>query len=81
MGFPNIWDDNAENTECGYFSPIYLNMEGYDEDGNCKFMDKDGNSLKEKAIENVIEQRNTIKDGGASQQSIDRFVSERPIKP
>ena len=81
LGFPNIWDDNAENTECGYFSPIYLNMEGYDEDGNCKFMDKDGNSLKEKAIENVIEQRNTIKDGGASQQSIDRFVSERPIKP
>lgn len=81
LSFPNIWDDNAENTECGYFSPIYLNMEGYDENGNYKFMDKDGNSLKEKAIENVIAQRNTIKDGGASQQSIDRFISERPIKP
>ena len=81
LAFPNIWDDNAENTLCSYFSPMYLNMEGYDKDGNYKFMDKDGNSLKEKAIENLIEQRNQVKDGGATQQSIDRFISERPIKP
>ena len=79
--FPNIWDDNSENTTCGYFSPIYLNMEGYDENGNYKFMDKDGNSLKELAIESVIEQRNKVKEGGASQTSIDRFISERPLKP
>nr|UWD62747.1 MAG: hypothetical protein [Bacteriophage sp.] len=30
-------------------------------------MDQDGNSLKEKAVENLIEQRNKIRDGGASQ--------------
>nr|DAD56070.1 MAG TPA: hypothetical protein [Caudoviricetes sp.]DAD56568.1 MAG TPA: hypothetical protein [Caudoviricetes sp.] len=30
-------------------------------------MDKDGNSYKEKAIENLLEQRNKVKDGGASQ--------------
>jgi len=41
-------------------------MEGYDENGNYKFMDKDGNSLKELAIESVIEQRNKVKEGGAS---------------
>lgn len=29
-------------------------------------MDKDGNSYREKAIENLIEQRNKVKDGGAS---------------
>jgi hypothetical protein len=29
-------------------------------------MDKDGNSYKEKAIQNLIEQRNKVKDGGAS---------------
>nr|DAG60377.1 MAG TPA: hypothetical protein [Caudoviricetes sp.]DAH55210.1 MAG TPA: hypothetical protein [Caudoviricetes sp.]DAR39670.1 MAG TPA: hypothetical protein [Caudoviricetes sp.] len=29
-------------------------------------MDKDGNSYKEKAIENLIDQRNKVKDGGAS---------------
>lgn len=81
LAFPNIWDDNAEQTQCGYFSPIYLNMEGYDENGNYKFMDKDGNSLIDKAIKSVIDQRNSVKDGGATQQSIDRFISERPIKP
>lgn len=81
LAFPNIWDDNAENTECGYFSPMYLNMEGYNEDGSYKFMDKDGNSLKEAAIESLINSRNEVKDGGATQQSIDRFISERPIKP
>ena len=81
LSFPNIWDDNAENTKCGYFSPMYLNMEGYDDEGNCIFMDKDGNSLKEKAIDNMIQQRNKIKNAGASQQSIDRFISERPLKP
>ena len=81
LGFPNIWDDGAENTKCGFFAPAYWNMEGEDEEGNPKFMDKDGNSLVESAIEELIAQRNKVKDGGATQQSIDRFISERPIKP
>lgn len=81
LGFPNIWDDNAEQTKCGFFVPSWSNLESFDDDGNYVYMDSDGNSIKEKAIENLIEQRNKIKDGGASQQSIDRFISERPIKP
>lgn len=81
LAFPNIWDDNAEQTNCGFFVPSWSNLESFDKDGNYVYMDKDGNSLREKAIENLIEQRNKIKDGGASQQSIDRFISERPIKP
>lgn len=81
LAFPNIWDDGRENTECGFFVPAYSNLESFDDNGNQKFMDKDGNSLKELAIQNLIEQRNKIKDGGASQQSIDRFISERPMKP
>lgn len=81
LGFPNIWDDGAENTKCGFFAPAYWNMEGDDENGNPKFMDKDGNSLVDKATEELINQRNKVKDGGATQQSIDRFISERPIKP
>lgn len=81
LAFPNIWDDNAEQTKCGFFVPSWSNLESYDADGNPQYMDKDGNSLREKAIENLIEQRNKVKDGGASQQSIDRFISERPIKP
>lgn len=81
LSFPNIWDDGRENTECGFFVPAYSNLESFDDNGNQRFMDKDGNSLKELAIQNLIDQRNKIKDGGASQQSIDRFISERPMKP
>lgn len=50
LSFPNIWDDGAEDTKCGFFAPAYLNLE--DREG--RFMDKDGNSLKDLAIENLI---------------------------
>ena len=81
LSFPNIWDENAEQTECGFFVPAWSNLESFDDDGKYIYMDEDGNSLREKTIEELIKQRNIIKDGGASQQSIDRFISERPIKP
>ena len=81
LSFPNIWDDNAEDTKCGFFVPSWSNMDALDENGNFRFMDKDGNTRKELAIQELMNQRNVIKDGGASQQSIDRFISERPLKP
>lgn len=81
LSFNNIWDDGAENTKCGFFVPSWSNMESLDENGKQRFMDEYGNSYREKAIEELIKQRNVIKDGGATQQSIDRFVSERPLKP
>lgn len=81
LSFPNIWDEGRENTECAFFVPAYSNLESFDDDGNQVYMDRDGNSYKEKAIQNLIDQRNKVKDGGASQQSIDRFISERPIRP
>lgn len=81
LSFPNIWDECRQNTECAFFVPAYSNLESFDDDGNQVYMDKDGNSYKEKAIQNLIDQRNKVKDGGASQQSIDRFISERPIRP
>lgn len=81
LSFPNIWDDNAENSKCGFFVPSWSNLESFDDNGDYVYMDKDGNSLREKAIDELIKQRNKIKDAGASQQSIDRFISERPIKP
>lgn len=81
LAFPNIWDDGQEQTKCGFFVPSWSNMESTDDNGKQKFMDQYGNSIKEKAIEELITQRNKVKDGGASQTSIDRFVSERPLKP
>ena len=77
LSFPNIWDDNAEGTNCGFFSPSYWNLES--EDG--AYIDKDGNSLKEAAIERLIDERNKVRNGGATQEAIDRFISERPMKP
>ena len=77
LGFPNIWDDNAEATKCGFFSPSYWNLES--KDGS--YMDDQGNSKKENAIERLIVERNKIREGGASQEAIDRFISERPMKP
>ena len=56
LAFPNIWDDNAEQTNCGFFVPSWSNLESFDKDGNYIYMDKDGNSIREKAIENLIEQ-------------------------
>lgn len=81
LSFPNIWDDNAEETKCGFFVPSWSNMDAIDENGQFRFMDKDGNTFKDLAIKELINQRNIIKDGGATQQSIDRFISERPLKP
>ena len=77
LGFPNIWDDNAENTKCGFFAPSYWNLESNDG----KYMDKDGNSFQKEAAERLIEERNKVREGGASQEAIDRFISERPMKP
>lgn len=81
LSFHNIWDDGQEQTKCGFFVPSWSNMESTDENGKQRFMDQYGNSLKEKAVEELIAQRNKVKDGGASQTSIDRFISERPLKP
>lgn len=81
LAFPNIWDDGQEQTKCGFFVPSWSNMESTDDNGKQRFMDQYGNSIKEKAIEELIAQRNKVKDGGASQTSIDRFISERPLKP
>lgn len=81
LSFPNIWDDGQEQTKCGFFVPSWSNMESTDENGKQRFMDQYGNSLREKAVEELIAQRNKVKDGGASQTSIDRFISERPLKP
>ena len=77
LSFPNIWDDNAENTKCGFFAPSYWNLES--EDG--KYMDQFGNSYQEEAAKRLIEERNKVREGGASQEAIDRFISERPMKP
>lgn len=80
--FPNIWDEDAdENQKCGFFCPQWSNMEGFDEHGNQKFMDKDGNSLRDLAIAECVRQRKVVQEGKGDQQLLDRFVAERPLTP
>ena len=43
LAFDNEWDAGAMGTQCGYFVPIYQNLDG--------FMDEDGNSLINEAKE------------------------------
>lgn len=49
LSFENEWDAGALGTNCGFFHPIYKNLDG--------FIDKDGNSDTNAAIEFELEQR------------------------
>ena len=80
--FPNIWDEDVdENSKCAFFVPQWANMEGFDEDGNQKYMDKDGNSLRDIAIRECVKQRKIVQEGKGDQQLLDRYVAERPLTP
>lgn len=49
MPFVNIWDENATNSYCGFFHPVYWNMEGYyDEQGNSDVAGAKAAELKER---------------------------------
>lgn len=80
--FPNIWDEDVdESSRCAFFVPQWANMEGFDENGNQKYMDKDGNSLREIALQECVKQRKIVQEGKGDQQLLDRYVAERPLTP
>lgn len=73
MPFMNIWDENAENTTCGFFHPVYMNMEGfYDEQGNS---DVDGAIAHEKDV------RDRLTKASTSTNVIQTRVQEYPMSP
>ena len=69
----NVWDDNADNTQCGYFHPVTMNWEG--------FYDKDGNSDVEKALAYELNKRDTLIKKANSITALQRRMMENPIKP
>lgn len=74
MPFNNIWDDNAETTQCGFFHPIFWNMDG--------FYDNQGNSKTEDAISYELKERETILTNSSNGLGvIQRRVQEYPLKP
>jgi len=79
--FPNIWDEGADASNCGFFVPVYANMSVLDDKGNRLYMDKDGNSLKSKAVEYALSERQKVIDGASDSRAIDRYIAENPLTP
>jgi hypothetical protein len=75
----NVWDEGYHKKKCGFFVPMYYNVDGADEDGNL-FMDDYGNSFIRVAIKWALKERDRV--GEASDRlSIDRHVAEHPFTP
>jgi hypothetical protein len=73
MPFVNIWDENATNSYCGFFHPVYINMEGhYDSQGNS---DVDGAIEEEKAV------REKLRKNSTSSLVLQKRVQEYPMSP
>ena len=72
MDYENIWDEGAVGTRCGYFIPIQKNLDG--------FIDDDGNSIKQEAVE-YEETMREKKKGAADAKSLDQYIAEHPFSP
>ena len=72
LSFDNEWDAGAVGTQCGYFVPIYQNLDG--------FMDEDGNSLIDKAKEFEEAARENKKKAN-DPKALDQYTAEHPFTP
>jgi hypothetical protein len=73
MPFMNIWDEDAEETTCGFFHPVTWNMEG--------FYDAQGNSDVIGATEFEMQRRESILANSSSTTQLQKHVQEFPFRP
>jgi hypothetical protein len=73
MPFQNIWDEDSEDFECGFFHPYQWNLPGY--------YDEQGNSQIEAAISVEKKQRQYLLDKGATSAAIQKRMQEKPLGP
>lgn len=73
MPFVNIWDEDADNSTCGFFHPVTWNMEGH--------YDKQGNSDIQGAKEEENNTRKKIIQDSTSSGAIQQRVQEWPFNP
>ena len=57
LEFENIWDNTVSTKKCGFFCPQYTNLDDRDDKGNRIYMDNDGNTITQKALDYVLELR------------------------
>ncbi len=69
----NIWDEDSEDENCGFFHPFDLNLP--------KFYDAQGNSLREEAKSIVKRGREEKAKAGATSPEIQKGLQERPLSP
>lgn len=72
LAFENEWDAGAMGTSCGFFVPIYKNLDG--------FMDNQGNSLSNEAMDYEETQREKKRKGN-DPKSYDQYIAEHPFTP
>lgn len=73
MPFMNIWDDNAENSTCGFFHAAFMNLEG--------FYDEQGNSDIEAATRYEKKERIKLTKNSTSSNVLQARVQEYPLCP
>ena len=73
MPFVNMWDKDAENSSCGFFHPVYWNMEGY--------YDDEGNSDKKGALAKEEETRDKIIKNSSGTNTLNKHNQEYPLCP
>lgn len=73
LPFTNIWDENALETNCGFFHPMYWNNDGY--------YDKDGNSNTQEAIDDENKERERLRTTSGGTNVIQKRVQEYPFNP
>lgn len=81
MGFDNIWDETPSDKKCGFFIPQYTNMDFRDDNGNRIYMDKDGNTLRKKALEYILAERKKVIENATNSVAVDRYVAEHCVTP
>lgn len=74
LAFENIWDEDKVGGKCGFFHPVYWNMEGH--------YDKEGNSDIKGAIQAEMKTREIIKENSnGSSSEVQKRVQEYPTCP
>lgn len=73
LPFLNMWDDNAENTRCGFYHPISWNYDG--------FYDEVGNSDIEAATAYEVIERDKILKLSSDTGAYQRYIQEYSLKP